>query len=335
MSGNVHTGALSVLANDGTLVPGIDAIDLAGPPLTPQQAFVVGYERMAELARQLPVQRVAAIAVDSVGRIVASAVLAPGERLVVGRHTECGLRLDAPAVSLRQVAVLFRVEDEAPVLRAWDLATGSPFRTEEGRAERAIVSTGPLYLAIERYALWFIPLGGEQGPCPTGAEAAFEALPRRTFVRSEGAAAPRPAPPVEAAGYRVAARPRGDGGLRSIVTGVVPPSALDDDDPGRAIAFLALETATARKRYGLSSERLARGILLGRYGRCDVLLQTPENRVSRIHALLVRLGEATWIVDIASTNGVYDGVERVAARPLVDGDRLALSDELHVEWRDA
>ncbi len=215
----------------------------------------------------------------------------------------------------------------------WDLATGSRFRTEEGVDERALVSTGPLFVEVEGYAIWFVPTGGGPGAWPERAEAAFDALPRRTFVRSAEPRAPKEPRAVGPEGYRVAAQPVRDRSLQSLVTGIAPPCALDEDDPANPFAVLTLETDAERKRYKVSAERIARGVLLGRYGRCDLLAQTPEARVSRVHALLVRLGDDTWILDTASSNGTWSDIERVTARVLQDGDVLALSDELHVEWR--
>ncbi|MBC7171889.1 MAG: FHA domain-containing protein [Polyangiaceae bacterium] len=98
-------------------------------------------------------------------------------------------------------------------------------------------------------------------------------------------------------------------------------------------AALVLETAAARTRYTASASRLERDILLGRYDRCDVLLAAQENQVSRVHALIVRLGDETWVVDTASTNGTRRRGERVRACVLEDADRIALSNELEVGWR--
>ncbi len=319
--------------NEGTLVAALDEPADLCPPLGPKVAFIAAYARMAELARHLPSRGFVAIAVDSIGRVTGSAVVGDRERLIVGRHTECDLRLDHASISLRQLAVFLRYGAEGTVLHVWDLATGTPFRTEEGTPEHALVSTGPLYVAIGRYAIWFVPLGGPWA-WPPSAEAAFEALPGRTFVRSAGAPSPRHGERAAApAGYRAPARPEDHRGLRTLVSGVEPPVALEEDEPKIPFAVLALETASARRKYTVCFERLARGILLGRYGRCDLLLESPEHRISRVHALLVRLGDETWILDTASTNGIRRGQEMITARALDDRDQLELSDELRVEWR--
>ncbi len=334
MSGDVHTSSkLWRDDNCRTRVPTFEELARSVPALSPKVAFVAAYGRMAELARHLPGRSFVVVAVDPIGRVAGSAVLGDRQRIVVGRHTECDLRLELESVSLRHVAALLRHDADGPALHVWDLATGSRFHTEEGAAERALVSTGPLYVVVEGYAIWFVPTGGAPRAWPESAEAAFDALPPRTFVRSEESPAPKAPPAAAPEGYRVAARRGRDRSLLSLVTGVAPPCALDEDDRGSPHAVLALETELERKRYELSAERLARGVLLGRYVRCDLLPETPGVQISRVHALLVRLGEETWILDTASTNGTCHGGAKIAARVLEDGDRLTLAGELHVEWR--
>ena len=55
----------------------------------------------------------------------------------------------------------------------------------------------------------------------------------------------------------------------------------------------------------LSPAALRRGILLGRYSRCDVAHLLGEHSISRAHALLLEVEGDVWLFDTASTEGTY------------------------------
>lgn len=53
-----------------------------------------------------------------------------------------------------------------------------------------------------------------------------------------------------------------------------------------------------------SEEDLRRGLLLGRYRRCDGANELiRSDKVSRVHAMLVTRRGRTWLIDVGSTNG--------------------------------
>src|SRR5262249_44606408 len=128
--------------------------------------------------------------------------------------------------------------------------------------------------------------------------------------------------------------PARDQVTKTCVTHIAPPLLLDDGDrPERSWGKLRFEVAGHCDERWVSAERLDQGILLGRYERCGVLLDTPGRTSSRVHALLMRLGTDVWIVDTASTNGTRRGGQRLAAEVLPDADRLTLGREVAVEWQ--
>src|SRR5690606_10925191 len=180
-----------------------------------------------------------------------------------GRHSECDLQLEDASISLRHLALLLRYDGEGPVLHAWDLATGSRFHDEEGAPEQAVVATGPLYLAIGPYSFWLVPTGGGPDAWPSSAEAAFDALPRRSFVRGLAPEPKAKAGPVAADSKHFASvEDDASAKLGSMVVGVEPPLALTEgDDSEEAFAGLVLQTSGNSARYALSASRLARGIL--------------------------------------------------------------------------
>jgi hypothetical protein len=290
--------------------------------LGPRASFVVAHERLSLIAGAAGEPAVVVAAVDANGRVVASLRLADREALVVGRHTRCGLHLDAPSVSLRHLAALVRFEGTRPLIHLLDLATGDPFTTEDGRCSAGVIADGPLYASIGEYALWFVPTASI---VPVRAEEAWSMLPPRSFVE-------RRAPGDGPGGGAV--RPARDDVADTHVTHIEPLFPLDGGDrPELSWGKLRFEIAGRAEEHWVSAERLDQGLLLGRYTRCGVQIETSRRTTSRVHALLLRLGTEVWIVDTASTNGIRRGSGRVAADVLRDGDRLALNREVTLEWQ--
>ncbi len=64
--------------------------------------------------------------------------------------------------------------------------------------------------------------------------------------------------------------------------------------------------------------------LVGRADECDVRLS--HRSISRKHALVARSGEAWYVQDLGSTNGVVKGGQRVERAELADGDEFLLGD---------
>jgi hypothetical protein len=294
-------------------------------PLGPRDAFLVAYERLALLARIGDGPAFVVAAVDPSARVTGSLRLQDRRALIVGRHTQCGLRIDDGAVALRHVAALARSEGERPILHVRDLATELPFVTEDGSRNAGVIADGPLYIAIGNVAIWFLPCPGLD--FPARADDAWQALAPRTFLdRRSPLDGVRPAP-------NLPGRPSRLHEETSRVTRVTAPLLLGDgDDPEIAWGTLKINNGARREKRAISAERLEQGVLLGHYGRCSLLLDTAEQTVSRVHALLLRLGAEVWILDTASTHGVKRGEDDVAADVLRDADTLTLSREITLDW---
>jgi len=97
-------------------------------------------------------------------------------------------------------------------------------------------------------------------------------------------------------------------------------------------ATVTLELGKHREKYRLSRESLDRGVLLGRYERCAIPA-LELGRVSRVHLLLVRVGEEVLAIDTASTNGTWNGGKKVETLLLGESDQLSLGRTLHLHWR--
>jgi type II secretory pathway predicted ATPase ExeA len=74
------------------------------------------------------------------------------------------------------------------------------------------------------------------------------------------------------------------------------------------------------KRIGLDRERL----LIGRSELCDI--DIVHEWISRQHAIVIRNGKSTIIVDLNSRNGVYVNKKRVKSQVLVNNDVISLGD---------
>ncbi len=291
-------------------------------PLGPREAFLVAHDRLVLLAKIAsgPAFLVVAVAADA--RVTAALVVHDRRALILGRHTECGLHIDDITVALRQVAALVRTSGTRPVLHVRDLGTALPFVTEDGSSNAGVIADGPLYIAVGSVAVWFLPCPGST--FPDRAEDAWSALAPRTFLD-------RRAPEHGMRPAQLPA-PRVNDEI-TLVTRVAAPLLLGEgDDPEIAWGTLKLTSGARRVKRAISAERLEQGILLGRYGRCGLLVEKPENTISRVHALLLRLGVEVWIIDTASTNGLKRGDDEVRAEVLRDEDRLTLGKDVTLEW---
>jgi FHA domain-containing protein len=315
--------------NHRTRLGGTDLPPLLHSPLEMREAFIAAHGELSGLAREVRRPMVLVAAVDEHGRVVDAVGVESGHSLVIGRHTGCGLRLECDSVSLRHLVAHARpaAPGTPPLLWLWDLHTGRPFMTEDGRFNAAVRTQGPLYAAVGPYALLFIPLQGPgEAPWPARAEAVWRALPARRFLdqRSAGAAAlARPG------------RRRLDG--RPYQTDVSRLGALltlsEPGEPESPWAELRLEWEGRVERHVLSRERLGQGVLLGRYERCGIRLSQGLGSLSRVHLLLVRLGEEVLAIDTASTNGTWRGHMEIETTRLHEQDSLVLGNRLRLHWR--
>ena len=97
--------------------------------------------------------------------------------------------------------------------------------------------------------------------------------------------------------------------------------------PGEAEAAVAAaprqaERAGALVVDGTRHELAKPAVVLGRSRECDITLADPN--VSRQHAEVRREGDAYWIVDLDSTNGVEVNGRRVETKRLEPADRIVL-----------
>ncbi len=250
---------------------------------------------------------------------------------IVGRHTHCDLRLGDSHAALRQLAILVRAIDhhEARV-RVIDLRSGVPFTDEAGRELEAVVADAPLFLAVHDVVLVVLRTP-ELGGWADDPERAYATLPERVFVDQTAARVPALRQRPEG--------PRGRGpripNSETLVRSVAGPLAMTDRLCGRDAAALGLVTVRSSGseiRHRVDAAALDRGILIGRYDRCQIGLADAFQRLSRVHLLLVREHDQILAVDTASMNGTFHAGRPARLTALSSGDTLDLTEEVQLSW---
>ena len=265
--------------------------------------------------------------------------LAAGEETrsaILGRHEHADLFLpDDPSLALRHLAVLVRREETELRVRVLDLRTGSGFFDEAGRQLQAVSADGPLLLRASAHRFFLLPTGPGR-ELAADAREAWRALPQRRFEDGRvGDAARAPDVPGERPPrWRVADEV-------TVVTAepslFEPPAFLELTEPGEeALGHLVVHVGGRQARVALGAAKARRGVIVGRYSRCDGVCPgswLPES-VSRVHAIVLLERDRLYIVDAGSTNGTTLRGARIdcAAIPARETVRLA---DAELVWEPA
>lgn len=290
-----------------------------------RQTFIERYGSVRQLCERQP-RGLTVIAVGPGGLISArlEASVSRTRALIIGRHYRCRFRLRGDmSVSLRHVAVLLAPADATNDLRfrVLDLATPTALLDEYGRHLESLESESPVFLRCGAHVLMFLPTGDDIA-WPDDPVAGWECIPERVYfdectadldarraVAQEGQL-PRPEAMPAAAG--VGRNPGVSPGV-SIVTRLPGPAfaapELDEEDV--PLGYLAMRTPFGGASFPVGVATARRGLLLGRYRRCESNSQRLlcDLVFSRVHVLLVDIGGQLWALDTASTCGMYLDVE--------------------------
>ncbi len=252
------------------------------------------------------------------------------EFITIGRHTACDLTLEYDeAVSLRHLVVGIRTAGGGLQLRLCDLATGVGMRTEDGYACEALTSEGAAFVSVGDYQLFLLPTG-RLAPLPWGAPAAhaWAAIPERVYFDRRTSSRAGKYPPS----VRLVPAPAG----RTITTQIVdPPTQLRYKRPppgtrGPLIGRVLLTAGGLRERYDVHAADLQRGLLIGRYERCA--FGAGDDRLSRVHLLLLRDGNQIWAIDTASSNGTTAAGTHIRQLRLHPQAELDLASAVTFRW---
>jgi hypothetical protein len=265
-----------------------------------------------------------------VGELWLEASLDRPRAAVIGRHSLCDLMLPSEhaSISLRHLAVVVRALDLHRVrVRVIDLLTGVSFKDEALRELQSLSADGPLFLRVEQIDLLLLPTP-EIGGLPDDPEAAYACIPERVFLSEiEGRADPRPRQVL----------PSGGGLGQTIVRARPAPlmAAQGLKDGGeRARGSLVVRTGGGAHRIPVGPAALERGVLIGRYDRCQLGTAGEDSGLSRVHLLLLADGDQVLAIDTASTNGTSVDGKELRIFTLADGDALDLGGELALVWSE-
>lgn len=263
---------------------------------------------------------------------------------IVGRHGQCDLYLDGDnSMSLRHLVVIVDPARDwggpggAEVrYRLLDLRTSTAFRDEDGRRLEAITALGPAFVLVGRYVLYCFPTGVDEWP--TDAAAAIAAMPERIYIEDRDAEPDqwqRRRPSRLAEGSKVR-EPGHISSVRTHVTAVPGPARarIDDDDGVPPMGRLEIRSRLGEDAVPVGEAAAQRGILLGRYSRCDTggATSLALERISRVHVLVVAIDGELWMIDAASTNGMTAEGRSVRVQPMRHDAEIELGGVGTVRW---
>jgi len=321
-----------------TLVIPLDALGAEVPPF--EALYLAHYRAMREIGRHVTEPGLAVVAVHVpscalAGRAWVAAKPGQPSALIFGRHSRADLMVEAPGLSLRHLAVVLHPPRgwEGVRFAVHDLRTAAAFTDERGRRLEAVVAEGPAFLAAGGYALFALPTG-DPSSWPELATDAWEMLPARVHVAERSAEPDRwrrgpHALPGESA--------RG----QTIITSIPGVLRAEDRlllDGETALGTLRISTERGQRRFEVGVSALSRGVLIGRYPRCEGADLLTDTHVSRAHVLLCRLADRVWAIDVASTAGTASASrpgQRRRVLALDEGPVVLAEHRATVEWSPA
>jgi hypothetical protein len=243
---------------------------------------------------------------------------------VIGRHECCALTLLDEEVSLRHalVRVTRSAGDEVRV-RLIDLGSSNTFHTEDNQACKSVMAEGPMFINLLGYQLYLLPTG-TLNPCAWSddAETTWQSFPERVYFdhRMPERMVGRPAAPPQ--------RNR-----RHTYMTLLPAAQHLRARPGAggdAVGTILLSAESTQIAHRVSHEDLERGVLIGRYERCQLAGATGS--LSRVHLVLLLDSGDVWAVDTASLNGTLVEGQRISAIQLDREIELKLPSGMGMRW---
>lgn len=320
--------------NGGTRIASV--VQLARPDL--RALFEHAYPAFAAACRAVDEPGLALVAIDErSGRASGLTCLrARVDRYVtaiVGRHDRSDLFIAGEErLALRQLAVVldpvhdWRAGSAEVSFRMLDLRTAEGMIDEEGRPLRGLRSEGPAVVRCGGYVIYALPLG-DPTDWPASASLAWEYMPERVYhdelARIPDASVVRPMVVPGRHATRIVTRTSGP---RTTAMRLVS----GQDLAGR----LVVRSSRGSMALDVGHQALREGVLIGRYPRCDGRWLDDEPSLSRVHALLLRVGDRLLAIDVASTNGTrFSGGSDARVLELRHGAEMELGESVVARWR--
>ena len=261
---------------------------------------------------------------------------APGDccSLVVGRHDHAGLSLQTDStLSLRHATVILSSDREgAPFIRVIDLNSVFGLQDIAHDTHRSLAANGPVALRLADAALFIFPPSSSFESAGGFDESAggFDDMKWADVMPHD----PDQEPEEQLNDH---ASREGRSTAISVVADInaVPP-------PGDTAAVTDTAGTVEMRSLGqtyrrlLSRHALRRGVLIGRYARCDInTANLPMAAdISRIHALLISIDNQLHLVDAGSKNGVRTGAVYATEHAVADdtSTSFVLGGTLLLKW---
>lgn len=245
---------------------------------------------------------------------------------VIGRHECCSLTLHDDDVSLRHALVRVSRQGlgEARV-RLIDLGSANTFRTEDGQVCKSVLAEGPLFVHLLGYQLYLFPTGSlAPSRWEATAEATWNSFPERVYLDHR----------IPDRANREQRRPAAQGRARRHTYMTLLPAAqhlrAKPGAGGHVLGTILLSAENTQIAHRVSAEDLERGVLIGRYERCQ--LAGSSHSLSRVHLVLLLDGGDIWAVDTASLNGTIVDGQKISAIVLDREVELKLPAGMGMRW---
>ena len=225
--------------------------------------------------------------------------------LVAGRHTKCDLGR-IPGASLRHALILLWPPAGGggpPLAEVIDLGTQTGISLPGGRLVARLASSEPIRFGVASADVVILhALAGQ--PFPAEPSRLLREIPERAEVTPHAQRPHTRHLDVSGAGDPEEGSPRD--AEKSCVA--VPVDLSRDRTFGSEhmmlTQVLSLSKGHVSARVHVRAKDLERGVRLGRYSRCrGASALGRDDRVSRVHALVLDRGRRRWLFDTASTNG--------------------------------
>jgi len=251
--------------------------------------------------------------------------------ITVGRHARCDLVIpeQRSEVSLRHLLLLARRgADERIRTRLIELRTETAFSDESGRLLNAAVCEDTAFLRLGSLVLVLLPTSA--APVAASADDAYAKIPKRLFLDERTGFAP----PGEQLAALADRRDRFTSS--TAISSVAAPEALRrsrSPEPAESVATLRLHYGRQRTEIAIAATTLERGILIGRYSRCDLGFDLScAERLSRVHCLIIQDHDGPVAIDTASSNRMTVDDQELRVIALTDGTHWDLANELELTW---
>jgi hypothetical protein len=301
-----------------------------------RDVFIENYENLRSSREALSGPGVTVTVIGPSGFEGAAAISAKSDAinvLTIGRHSHSDLFLSGEMLmSLRQGAVIVYplVAGENVRFRILDLRAASPFEDERGSPFGALEADGPVFLHAGAYSIFVFPMGADSPRWSGSPEQVWEGIPERVYIEELG---------VERAEERFRARSAGGWRHGDTLALSLPGPTLEDErlleegEPARG--QLVVRSDEGEMTLVLGRAAASRGVLLGRYERCDGsrLGVLNDLAISRVHALVIEIAGKLYAVDAGSKNGLWVGGQRVPLAGLRPGMPVVLAGHVaRLEW---